>query len=323
MNIDIPSHNIILFHIGGTGGYGPIDAVLRLFPSQCIVFTFEARESEVGTDVREYYCNGIKTFSVNACVASEECERDFYVNKHAESSSLFPPSKQALDEHILPYIVPNSGVITWQENTVLDYIVKVKVTTLASFINKYQVIPDVLSIDAQGAELEIMAGMGNHIKYTNTIVSEVEFFEIYAGQGLFHEQVSFLSKYGIRLAELLNPQTWSPGPEFGKGFLTVAEALWFKNIDDFFTINKYRDDIIIQGIKLAAVGYAFDRFSYTYVLMKRLMDMDKELVNMLCAQHGYGKLLPLVDMIDDNLDNYKQDNFFFVNKYVQEAGIWT
>jgi FkbM family methyltransferase len=316
MNIDIQPDKIIIFHIGGSGQYGPVDTIINLFPSQCIIFAFEARDDSDDVLTKEYYNNlGTKTYLVNSCIAGEIGERDFYVNKHIESSSLFPPSEQTLKEHIFPYIVPNSGVITWGENTELDYTIKFKTINLESFIDEYNVIPDILSIDAQGAELEIMVGMGDNIKYTNTIVSEVEFFEIYKGQGLFHEQVAFLSKYGIRLAELLSPQMWSPGPEYGKGFLTVAEALWFKNIDDFFTINKYREDLIIQGIKLAIIGYAFDRFSYSYILTKKLMDIDKEQVVGLCYQYGYEKLLLLVDYIDNNLENYKQDPFFFINQY--------
>ena len=321
MKVDVQPDKIILFHIGGCGAYGPIDAITHLFPAQCVVFAFEAREDKADMALQEYYnSEGIKTYLVNACIAGAPGERDFYVNKHVESSSLFPPSEQALAEHIFPYIVPNSKVITWGENTELDHITKLNVIDLKSFTDTYHIIPDVLSVDAQGAELEIMRGIGDSIKYINAIVSEVEFFEIYKGQGMFHEQVEFLSRYGIRLAELLSPQMWSPGTEYGKGFLTVAEALWFKSIDDFFIANNYCENLLIQGIKLAAIGFSFHRFSYSYILMKKLMDLNKEQVMVLCNQFGYEKLLTLVNMIDDNLLNYEQDRFFFVNKYITETG---
>lgn len=319
--INVEPQDIVMFHIGGCGTYGPIDAVTRLFPNQCVIFAFEARETKADTIIQEYYNSaGVKTFLVNIGIAGKSGVRDFYVNKHVESSSLFPPSEQALNEHIFPYIVPNSGVITWRENTELDYMTKVNVINLESFIKEYAIIPDVLSIDAQGAELEILRGIGVYIEQVNTIVSEVEFFEIYKGQGLFHEQVEFLSRYGIRLAELMNTQMWSPGPEYGKGFLTVAEALWFKSIDKFLAINKSADNHLISGIKLAAIGYSFDRFSYAYTLMKKLIERAEDQVIALCIRYGYEKLLELVTMIDDNLLNYEQDKFFFVNKYIREIG---
>jgi FkbM family methyltransferase len=319
--LDLPPYKIVLFHIGGCDGCGPIGAVLRKFPRQCVVFIFEARDSVDGVKMQEYYSSGgVQTIAVDACVSGSLCKRTFYVNKHVEGSSLLPPSSKALGEHIIPYTVPGAvGITTWEDATELDYTIDVQTIRLKEFIEENCVIPDVLSIDAQGVELDIMMGAENVIDYINVVVAETEFFEIYAGQALFHEQFTFLTKHGFRLTDLLGTQKWHPGPAYGMGFLTVAEALWFKQIDAFFSYNKDRD-LFVQGIKSAAVAFSFDRFSYAYMLLKRLVVMDKSRVYILCGKYGFGELLQLFDMMERSLGNYKQDNYFFLRKYEQESG---
>ena len=160
-------------------------------------------------------------------------------------------------------------------------------------------------------ELRIMKGTGSAINFINTIVSEVEFFEIYSGQGLFHEQFGFLAEHGFRLADLLNSQFWHLGPVCGQGFYTVAEALWFMKIDDYLKFNETGNYFLTQGIKLAAAVFAFERFSYTYTLLKELMNRDKDEVVELCHKLGFDVLLQLIEIIDRNLPDYTVDNQLF------------
>ncbi|MCJ7531967.1 MAG: FkbM family methyltransferase [Anaerolineales bacterium] len=310
-NIDIRPQDIVLFHVGGCGSYGPIDSILKLFPRQCVVFAFEARDSADDIETQQSYeIQGVRTILVNACIANSVGTARLFVNKQVASSSMLPPSPQALNEHIVPFAPPE--VTTWGENTELDHEITLRTISLRRFIKERNIIPDVLSIDAQGMELRIMKGTGSAINFINTIVSEVEFFEIYSGQALFHEQFDFLADHGFRLTDLLNSQSWHPGPACGQGFLTVAEALWFKKINTFLEFNEAGNYFLTQGIKLAAVGFAFERFSYTYTLLKELMHRDKDEVVELCHKLGFDVLLQLVEIINKNLPDYTVDNQLFL-----------
>lgn len=311
INIEIQPQDIVLLHVGGSlGSYGPIDSVLRCFPRQSVVFAFEARESEEDKIMQSRYeANGVRTILVNACIGETSGTFPFFINKHGESSSMFPPSPQALDEHLLGY---PPGVRTWRQNTELERMITLNTISLQEFTEQQGIIPDVLSIDAQGMELRIMKGAMNAMRLANCIISEVEFFEIYSGQGLFHEQMLLLDSYGFRLADLLNTQYWHPGLAWGEGFLTVAEALWFKKIDAFLKLSSQENHFILRGIKLSALAFAFKRYSYSYALLKELMKCDNALVAELCYKHGFEILLKMTDEVDNNLDNYALDNSFFV-----------
>jgi FkbM family methyltransferase len=283
-----------------------------MFPKQCVVIAFEARESADDLETqRAYELNGVRTILVNACIADRTGTGRLFINKQVASSSMLPPSPQAVNEHIAPFAPPE--ITTWGENTELDREIALNTISLGDFLNDRGVTPDVLSIDAQGMELLIMKGMGRAIDLTNAVISEVEFFEIYSGQGLFHEQFGFLAEHGFRLADLLNSQFWHPGPVCGQGFYTVAEALWFKKIDAFLSYNEASDHLLLQGIKLAAVGFAFERFSYAYMLLKRLMARDEAQVVELCQALGFEVLLKLVEAVDKNLPYYALDTQFFKN----------
>lgn len=307
---NIQPQDIVLLHVGGSlGSYGPIDAILQCFPQQSVVVAVEARELEEDrmTQSRNE-AGGVRTVLINACIAETTGTSPFFVNRHSESSSMLPPGPRALDEHIVGYSPP--GVTTWKQNTEVERTITLNTVSLHAFAQNHGLVPDVLSLDVQGMELRILKGAGDTLCDTNCIVSEVEFLEIYSGQGLFHDQMRLLEGYGFRVADFLNTQYWHPGPACGAGFLTVAEALWFKRIDAFLATSD-ADHVILRGIKLAAVAFAFRRYSYAFALMKELMRRDGTLVESLCRTHGFDVLLGMVREIDDNLANYSADNAYF------------
>jgi len=169
---------------------------------------------------------------------------------------------------------------------------------------KKKIIPDALSIDAQGVEFNIMKGCKEYLKSINNIVTEVEFYEIYKDQGLFSDQMSLLFDNNIRLMEIINIQRWHPGPVIGEGFMTVGEAIWFRCVNNF--LENFDHSKIIRGIKLAAMAYSYSRYSYSYTLLKELRNRGFNIVN-ICNDNGFGKLNKLMEVIDNNLDNYNKD----------------
>lgn len=300
--------DIVVFHVGGTGGYGPIDALLETFPGRCVVYVFEARSSEADVKTQEAYTKrGVRTVLVNACIADQVGSARLYVNRHEASSSMLPPSPGALGEHI-PGL---SGANTWQENTELEREVILPTISLGHFVQEESVVPDVLSVDAQGMEYRILKGLGSSLGSVNLVVSEVEFFEVYAGQALFDEQFALLREAGFRLAHLYNMQDWHPGPICGAGFLTVAEALWVREISSYMGSNEASTSFLLQGVKLAAVAFAFRRYSYAYALLKELKTRDEQGVVALCRRCGFEVLLDLLGEMDGRMHRYCADNQIF------------
>lgn len=308
--------DIVVFHVGGIGEYGPIDRVIEQFPEHVVAVCFEANSSEGDRLMQEEYAKrGVRTILVEKCVGDISGKQNFYVNKHPESSSLFPPSPQAIGEHVM-----YKNINTWGENCELDHMAEVETITFDELAeNGTLPKPDVFSIDAQGAELRIMRGGQRAIDDVLCVITEVEFFEIYKGQDLFCAQQSFLSERGFRLAEIMNPQYWHPGPAAGLGFLTPGEALFFRDLKSCCSKLQESDSklLLYKLIKLAILAYAFERFSYSSKIITLAVEkFGAEAESLLSADK---KLKPILDSqryMQKNNDKYLKDNLFFYKKEV-------
>ncbi len=312
---EIKPLDIVMFHVGGVGGYGPIDEIIYQFPQHAVVVCFEANPSENDLLVQEQYSKrGVRTILVPKCVGGVQGKQNFYVNKHPESSSLFPPAPQALQEHIV-----EQGIKTWGENCELERVVEVDIMTLDAMVKDNCLpTPDVLSIDAQGAELRIMRG-GERCITENAlcIVSEIEFFEIYQGQDLFCAQLDFLSEHGFRLADILNPQYWHPDQAAGLGFFTVGEALFFRDAEKYCSKsqNSACNISLYKLMKLAATAYAFRRFSYSSKIVTFILkNFGAEAKSLFLSHESFKPILDLQEYMQRNQDKYLKDNQFFLKK---------
>ena len=288
----IAPQDIVIFHVGGSmGSYGPIDSIIAKFPTNCVVVGFEAR-SEEGDEAVDSKLTpmGVRLHLVNAFIGEDDgAIQKFNISKHPESSSGLPPNPEVLDEICpVPY---HDDVPTWRVNTTLDSKVTFTTKSLKTAIAEFGATPDVLSIDAQGSECAILRGTGDYLKDVLALVTEVEFFEIYSGQGLYSDQASLLGNLGFRLADLLNTQHWFPRVQCGKGLLTVAEALWFKRLDAFFLESGRHSEFILRGIKFAAIAYSFEYYSISYLLLERLRLICGSDVDNYCREFGYSVLL--------------------------------
>ncbi len=322
--------DIVLFHVGGTGGYGHIDTIIKRFASHAVVVCFEANSSEKDELVQEQYAaSGVRTFLVPKCVGDAPGKQQFYVNKYPESSSLFLPSPQALQEHIMCISMSKGCAIhTWGQNCELDHIEDVEAITLDALTGENVLpAPDVLSVDAQGAELRIMRGGERCIaESVLCIVSEVEFYEIYQGQGLFSDQMNFLSGHGFRFADLYSKQYWHPAPAAGEGFLTVGEALFFRDLEKYCSRfqDPQSDTLLYKLIKLSAIAYAFGRFSYSAKIVTFLLEKfgDKARQSFLSSE-SYKPVLQKQEYMLKNQSRYMKDfEFFYKDAWNRMRRFW-
>lgn len=238
--------------------------------------TFEIRETTSEDD--QFSLTSYKGIIPQICVplgvGSRTCRRTFNVNKWPLSSSLFRPSDLGVGED-----PQYDHVKLWGENVELDYELNAKVSTIDTISKQLQLpLPNFLSIDAQGAELEILNGAQG--AFATSIVgamTEVEWSEIYQSQCLFHEQMSFYVDKGFRYVGCTPPQKWHPGPRMpGLAFDTVAEALFIKYIRNFdnksiipvgqcITLSDCSDITLVRTIALSKL---LGLLSYAMVLLE-------------------------------------------------------
>jgi FkbM family methyltransferase len=252
---------------------------------------------------------------------------DFYINKFELSSSLLRPS--SLSKGCNPGFSRWGGIyekmLSWSENTELSEVKKVKTATIDEILNNAVALPpDILSMDIQGVEVEALHGAKNVLaNHVIAVTSESEFFEIYAGQGLFKDQLQILQDNSFRFVKFFGFQKWFPGPMVGHGFVTVTESLFIKYLvnpdqlqDTEVLFTQFKDFSSKQIFKAALVSFAYERYSYFYTCMKYLEDKDKVLFESVKSNKN---LLPYVDYyeyIKENIDHLRTNpNFFIQNPH--------
>ncbi len=249
--------DLVLYHVGGDDGVGPIGAVLEVIPN-CVLVTFEIRDDArpVLVETSEQNPQQIK-IKVNRAVDEKRTTKDFYVTNQPKSSSLFKPSPMAKSEDPgYPHCQ------SWDDTTQIVKTLSVQTSSIEQIINELGLPPpDIISSDAQGAELGILRGAGPYLDTALALVTEVEFSEIYHRQPLFDEQMALVSPKGFRLANILNAQMWHPMNRMkGMGFLTAAEALFVKYFFNFAATDER-----------PARGYIDMRWVPTTVLLKAIL----------------------------------------------------
>lgn len=310
-------NDIVVYHVGGEGDYGPVMALLRRFPQNIRLVVFEARSDTTDLAIAERFDqNGTHTTVINKGIDEEAGRPYFFVNKYPLSSSLLGPSPLSSREDPV-----YEWVHTWGQNAELRETIVVDTMSLDQIIASGLVPPpDVISIDAQGAELRILRGAKDTLeKHNLAVISEVEFFEIYDGQGLFDDQMQELGRKGYRLVNVYNQQHWHPGPAAGTGFLTVGEALFVRFLHELpHTPGGQRRGYInpaslsdSQLIRLAGIAMGFNLLSYCYRVTGFIKARSPALFEQL-RNSPYREAAALYEAMEANMDKYKQDQRFFL-----------
>lgn len=129
---------------------------------------------------------------VNAAVADKVGTAQFHVAKWEDASSLLPTTKTGT---------------SYDEYHALDKVIEVPVTTLDSKCAELGVEQvDLLKMDAQGAELMILAGAADLLarRAIKLVYAEVHFSESYAGSGFYHDVAAALYAHGFELHSIYN-----------------------------------------------------------------------------------------------------------------------
>ena len=274
---------IRVHHIGGIGGCGPTEA-LSVFGKDVEWIIYDADESSLAASdslQKENYT------LINKCLGAANSKGTFYNTFDPSASSILPPAPSAARYTLFSRL----GIMIWGEHARIVESVDIETDTLDGLVDNKQVPPvDFLSMDVQGAELDVMNGASSMLKSSIVgIVCEVEFTELYSGQPLFCDIQLRLLKDGFRFCDMFGKGYFNTEPYVkelqGKGFFTYSEALFLKNpsvlIGDAILGELSSEELaqnVIRCIKLAAVAVAFDRLGFALEILRRLH--EKKLVSL-------------------------------------------
>jgi FkbM family methyltransferase len=141
--------------------------------------------------VRRY--DNVRTYQLALGTHSGEVAMNVSSGRSDGSSSLLTPLEH-LEFH------PD---VTFEET------ITVHATTLDEWTNEHSVKPDLLWLDAQGAELHILQSATSALSSASAIYTEVSIVENYSGGALYPALVSWLGEHGFKPAIECIP--WADG----------------------------------------------------------------------------------------------------------------
>jgi 2-O-methyltransferase len=87
---------------------------------------------------------------------------------------------------------------TFHPDVTFDETITVRAVTLDDWANEHQVKPDLLWLDAQGAELQILQAGLSTLSWVSAIYTEVSVVHSYAGGALYPDLASWLGEQGFK-----------------------------------------------------------------------------------------------------------------------------
>ena len=161
-------------------------------------------------------------------------------------------------------------------------------------------MPDFLSLDTQGSELDILRGAQTTLHdQCVALATEIEFHPMYEGQALFSGIFDFALSHGFYFAGFTYLQEISPkrmpiGAR-AKGFLAFGDALFLRRIDSVNSIAGSSDEQHLMLLKLAFVALNFGYLEYALLVLEAAEQMrpDPGLRARLMARDCYRLLYEL------------------------------
>ena len=178
----------------------------KSFPSAKIV-AFEPLKEPAAIFRRIFSSDPLVVLHETA-IGPEEKKMTMHVSRADDSSSLLPIS--ALQSRLFP-------------GTAEKEIRTVQVKSLDAILSTKDIQkPALLKIDVQGFEKEVLDGCTSLLPSFSYVYVECSFVELYVGQSLAHEVISFLDKFGFILSGIYNLT-------YDKNGIAVQADFLFKN----------------------------------------------------------------------------------------------
>jgi FkbM family methyltransferase len=124
---------------------------------------------------------------VSGAVAERVGTAPFYLYSFRAASSLYELNTEATYRY---------------RNLTLDEVLTVNTINLDAFLEQQKAVPHFVSIDAQGASLQILRGGQKALQECLGVRCELEFFQLYKNAPLAGEALAFMRSKGFRLLRL-------------------------------------------------------------------------------------------------------------------------
>ena len=227
--------------------------LLDFFPkSHVIAFELDKDECE---KLNQKSPQGIKYFPY--ALGEKNEKKKLYITNHPMCSSLYKPNEKFMK-------LFNNLDFAYLKN-----IQDVETVSLDFFLKKENInFVDFIKIDIQGAELDVFRGGVESLKNVLTIITEVEFVQLYNNQPLFGDINSFLSEFHIMFHKFLSLQGRTLKPTVLNNDLNHSsqhmwsDAMYIRDIEKISSLNNH------QILKLSVLGYLYGSPDLTFHCLK-------------------------------------------------------
>lgn len=254
MNTQLAIHHI--------GARGPTQAFATnpAFDTSIVNVLYEA-DPDCIDEVKQLNSNrAAKVIVLNECISGTGGPRTFCDAHHGYGSSLLEANIELkslyIPAHWIDYDYTVYEAVSAQNRR------QIETRTLDQIIanNSEVPLPDFLSLDTQGSELEILQGSPSALQNTVCIVTEVEFMPLYEKQPLFGDISAFLSSQGFifaRFFKFLNGALYrTPIGLRGNGFPVTTDALFLRDPRTISNSNRSDPEKALSLAKLAFFSLA-------------------------------------------------------------------
>lgn len=251
------AYRINMHHVGGRGGGFPFP-MNPSFQNSVETYIYDADADCLEQMERE---SASIDRVIVAAVAEADEEVTFHVNHDPYTSSLLSANPQCEE-----FFYQDASC----DYTLKDVLQPVKIRRMAGesldgLAKRHDFQIDYLSLDVQGAEFNLLAGISDSVmRDTVAMMCEISFFQFYSSQHLFDELVTSLRKRGFFVARFLPHgyewQTFRTGIGWrSTGFTAHGDTLFFRDIDH---VVRHAPQPFRALLKLAFVSISFGNISY-------------------------------------------------------------
>jgi FkbM family methyltransferase len=183
----------------------------RIFPEAQII-SFEPLP-EPAARFRAIFAADVRVSLLEAAIGPESGNLTIHISRHDDSSSLLPITQRQSD--LFPGTA-EAGTAT------------IKAGPLHEFVKEEHIeVPALLKLDVQGFELEALRGCESLLHRFGHVYAECSFVELYSGQALADEVISWLRDRGFALTGIHNMVYSRAGQAIQGDFLfrSTADAL--------------------------------------------------------------------------------------------------
>jgi len=273
---------IVAHHVGGRGFGVALNCPVR-FSRDIVNILYEADEKCALEMIAQ---NTKENFHVLPyCLGLEDRAGKLHVTNNPYASSNLKPNpeydsyycevKLAGEIDGVPMQDTRYDAVYGNENRVVE-VRNVMIRSLDTLVRDGKVpgnlMPDFLSLDTQGSELDILRGADATLRdHCIALATEIEFHPMYEGQALFSGIFDFALRHGFYFAgftylQEISPKRMPVGAR-AKGFLAFGDALFLRRIDSVKSIARSPNEQHLMLLKLAFVALNFGYLEYALLVL--------------------------------------------------------